>query len=205
MDYGYVRVSSTTQNPDRQIRELLKNGISYKNIFVEKFTGKTVKRPKFQMLLKKIRNGDHIYVTSFDRLGRNYDETLEAWTYITKQKKAKVVILDLPLLDSKSKVGEETGKLISDILIYLMAYMADMERKKNREAQRMGIEAKKARGEWNEYGRPRKVSEECFEKYYAQYSSGKITLEECIKILDISDSTFRRYENKLKSQKENKI
>lgn len=205
MDYGYVRVSSTTQNPDRQIRELLKNGISYKNIFVEKFTGKTVKRPKFQMLLKKIRNGDHIYVTSFDRLGRNYDETLEAWTYITKQKKAKVVILDLPLLDSKSKVGEETGKLISDILIYLMAYMADMERKKNREAQRMGIEAKKARGEWNEYGRPRKVSEECFEKYYVQYSSGKITLEECIKILDISDSTFRRYENKLKSQKENKI
>ena len=110
MDYGYVRVSSTTQNPDRQIRELLKNGISYKNIFVEKFTGKTVKRPKFQMLLKKIRNGDHIYVTSFDRLGRNYDETLEAWTYITKQKKAKVVILDLPLLDSKSKVGEETWK-----------------------------------------------------------------------------------------------
>ena len=143
MDYGYVRVSSTTQNPDRQIRELLKNGISYKNIFVEKFTGKTVKRPKFQMLLKKIRNGDHIYVTSFDRLGRNYDETLEAWTYITKQKKAKVVILDLPLLDSKSKVGEETGKLISDILIYLMAYMADMERRKIEKHSVWGLRQKK--------------------------------------------------------------
>lgn len=197
MDYGYVRVSSSTQNPDRQIRQLMKNGILYDNIFVEHFTGKTIKRPKFQKLLKKIQSGDHIYVTSFDRLGRNYDETLEAWTYITKQKKANVVILDLPMLDSKSKVGEETGKLLSDILIYLMAYIADMERQKNREAQRMGIEAKKARGEWNEYGRPRKVSRERFKEYYVNYLDDKLTIEECMEQLNISKTTFLRYEKEL--------
>lgn len=198
MEYGYVRVSSATQNPDRQIRELMEHGISQKNIIVDQFTGSSFKRPGFSALMKKIKSGDVIFLTSFDRLGRNYDEAVEQWSYITKKKKTDIVILDLPILDTRDKACDVTGRFIADLVVQLMAYLADAERKKNKEAQRGGIEAKKARGEWDDYGRPRRVEKELFYNRYQSVISKDITDSELQKELGISRTTYYRYKKELK-------
>lgn len=117
-----------------------------------------------------------------------------------KKKGADIVILDLPILDTRSKVQGELGKFISDLVVQIMAYIADMERKKNRESQRMGIEAKRERGEWDEYGRPRKISKEKFKKEYKNVQKRKITDKELQKRLEVSDSTYKRYIKELEQK-----
>lgn len=199
MEYGYVRVSSKTQNPDRQIRGLKKNGILEKNIYIDYCSGSTFHRPAFKKLMRKIRPGDVIFFVSFDRLGRNYDETIERWTYITKKKKTDIVILDLPILDTRAKASGIMGHFLIDLIVQIMAYLVDVERRKNKEAQREGIEAKKARGEWADYGRPRKVPLERFQVYYELVEKGKLTLEDVQQKLNISAATYKRYVNELKN------
>lgn len=197
MEYGYARVSSLSQNLDRQIRELVKNGVKMENIFADKYSGKTIKRPGFQKLLKKVKSGDAIFITSFDRLGRNYDETVEVWNYLTKKKGVDLVVLDLPILDTREKACGEMGKFIQDLVVQILAYVADAERKKNREAQKGGIEAKKARGEWEEYGRPKKMELEKFEEAYVMLKQENKTQQEVIEELGISNSTYFRYKRRL--------
>ena len=192
-EYGYGRVSSTSQNLDRQIRELLAHGVKNENIFTDKYTGATISRPGFQALLKKVKPGDVIFICSFDRLGRNYDETVEVWNFLTKKRGINIVILDFELLDTREKSCGEMGKFLQDLVVQVLAYLADAERKKNRRAQREGIEAKKARGEWDDYGRPKKMDVEEFRKEYNKALENNMSQQDVISALGISNSTFFRY------------
>ena len=151
--------------------------------------------------MRKIKPGDVIFFVSFDRLGRNYDETIERWTNITKKKKTDIVILDLPILDTRDKATGIMGHFLIDIIVQIMAYLVDVERKKNKEAQREGIEAKKARGEWDDYGRPRKVPLKRFQKYLNLVREGKMTEREVQEELGISAATYKRYLEEVKDMK----
>lgn len=192
-EYGYGRVSSKSQNLDRQIRQLLAQGIKKENIYTDKYTGATISRPRFQALLRKVKPGDVIFIDSFDRLGRNYDETVEVWNFLTKKRGINIVVLDFELLDTREKSCGEMGKFLQDLVVQVLAYLADAERKKNRRAQREGIEAKKARGEWEDYGRPKAMDKKEFIQRYYNALEGNITRDALIKELGVSSSTFFRY------------
>lgn len=201
MEYGYGRVSSRSQNLDRQIRELLSQGIKPKNIFTDKFTGATINRPEFQKLLRIVKTGDVIFICSFDRLGRNYKECVEIWNLLTKKMGVNIVVLDFELLDTREKACGEMGEFIRDIVVQCLAYVADSERKKNKKAQKDGIKAKKARGEWDEYGRPLKLDLESFCSCYKELVEQKKTKQEIIEEMEISESTFYRYKKKMVAAK----
>ena len=142
---GYVRVSTKEQNLDRQILALREFGVSDRQIYREKFSGKNFERPVYQRMLKKIKPGDTLVIKSIDRLGRNYDEIIEQWRILTKEKKADIVVIDMPLLDTRQ--GHDlTGTLISDIILQLLSYVAQTEREFIRLRQAEGIAAAKARG-----------------------------------------------------------
>ena len=145
MEYGYVRVSAKDQNVERQIDAMHEAGLQDKRIFIEKQSGKDFDRPVYLRLLKKFRPGDVLFVKSIDRLGRNYNEILEQWRVITKEKEAAIVVLDMPLLDTRSN-RDLTGTLIADIVLQLLSYVAQTEREYIRQRQAEGIAAAKARG-----------------------------------------------------------
>ncbi len=145
MEYGYVRVSAKDQNVERQIDAMHEAGLQDKRIFIEKQSGKDFDRPVYLRLLKKLRPGDVLFVKSIDRLGRNYNEILEQWRVITKEKEAAIVVLDMPLLDTRSN-RDLTGTLIADIVLQLLSYVAQTEREFIKQRQAEGIAAAKARG-----------------------------------------------------------
>ena len=145
MTYGYIRVSSKDQNEERQLIAMLEFGVSRNNIFLDKQSGKDFNRPQYQRLLNRLQAGDLLVIKSIDRLGRNYDEILRQWRVITKEKRAAVVVLDMPLLDTRQ--GRDlTGTLIADIVLQLLSYIAETERDNIRQRQAEGIAAAKARG-----------------------------------------------------------
>ena len=142
--YGYVRVSTKEQNLDRQLLAMREFGVLEKQIYQDKLSGKDFERPSYRRLLKKLKPGDTLVIKSIDRLGRNYDEILEQWRIITKEKGAAVVVLDMPLLDTRQ--GRDlTGTLIADIVLQLLSYVAQTERDFIRQRQAEGIAAAKAR------------------------------------------------------------
>lgn len=143
--YGYVRVSSIDQNEDRQLLALRDLEISTRCIFMDKQSGKDFERQNYKRLLKRIKNGDTLVVKSIDRLGRNYDEVLEQWRVITKEKQAAIVVLDMPLLDTR-QYRDLTGTLIADIVLQLLSYVAQTEREFIRQRQAEGIAAAKQQG-----------------------------------------------------------
>ena len=145
MEYGYVRVSTREQNEQRQVVALKEYGIAEKRIYMDKQSGKDFERPNYKRLIRKIKNGDTLVIKSIDRLGRNYDEILEQWRIITKEKQAAIVVLDMPLLDTKQN-RDLTGTLIADIVLQLLSYVAQTEREFIRQRQAEGIAAAKARG-----------------------------------------------------------
>ena len=141
----YVRVSTKEQNLDRQILALSEFGVPDKQIYREKLSGKDFERPVYKRLMKKLKPGDTLVIKSIDRLGRNYDEILEQWRIITKEKRANIVVLDMPLLDTRQ--GRDlTGTLIADLVLQLLSYVAQTEREYIRQRQAEGIAAAKARG-----------------------------------------------------------
>ena len=143
--YGYVRVSSKDQNEDRQMLALHEFGIERKDIYVDKVSGKDFERPQYKRLIRRLKNGDTLVIKSIDRLGRNYHEILDQWRVITKEKRAAIVVLDMPLLDTRQ--GRDlTGTLIADIVLQLLSYVAEMERNYIRQRQAEGIAAAKQRG-----------------------------------------------------------
>lgn len=143
--YGYVRVSAKDQNEARQLSAMREFGVSEEHIVIEKMSGKDFQRPRYQRLVRNLREGDVLAVKSIDRLGRNYEEILEQWTAITKKRKAAIVVLDMPLLDTRQ--GRDlTGTLISDIVLQLLSYVAQTERENIRLRQAEGIAEAKARG-----------------------------------------------------------
>ena len=143
--YGYVRVSTKEQNEDRQIIAMREFGVADSCIVLDKQSGKDFERPGYQRLVRKLKAGDTLVIKSIDRLGRNYDEILDQWRLLTKEKQVAIVVLDMPLLDTRQ--GRDlTGVLIADIVLQLLSYVAQTEREYNRQRQAEGIAAAKARG-----------------------------------------------------------
>ena len=190
MKYGYVRVSSVDQNVARQVDALLSAGIESDNIFIDKRSGKDFNRPAWKRLMRKLKRGDILVVLSLDRLGRNYGEILEVWRKITKQKKANVKVLDMEILDTTNKSNDLVGTLISDIVLSLLSYVAEVERRNIRERQREGIESAKRRGV--KFGRPRIGQAEEIAKCLEQISKGMLSVEGAAKICHVSPTTIRR-------------
>lgn len=127
MKYGYIRVSTGEQNIDRQLTAILKEGIEMNTIYIDKASGKDFNRRKYKSLIRKLKDGDEqLYIKSIDRLGRNYDEITKEWNYITKEKNTDVIVLDFPLLDTRNKYNDVTGKFISDLVLQILSYVAQM-------------------------------------------------------------------------------
>ena len=187
--YGYVRVSTQEQNAARQLAAMREFGVAEKNITVEKQSGKDFCRPLYQRLVKGLRAGDILVVKSIDRLGRNYTEILEQWGAITKGREAAIVVLDMPLLDTRQ--GHDlTGRLIADIVLQLLSYVAQTERENIRRRQAEGIAAALERGV--QFGRRRMELPEGFEDLARQWGAGGISARGAAGKLGISHDTFLR-------------
>lgn len=189
--YGYARVSSRDQNLSRQHDALESFGVARRNIFSDKASGKDFNRPCYRKLLATVDAGDVLVVTSIDRLGRNYAEIIEEWRAITKVKRVAIVVLDMPLLDTRSGSDDITGVLIADIVLQLLSYVAQVEREHIHQRQAEGIAAAKARGV--RFGRPRKQKPKTFSAVVNAYCAGVITRSEAADTLEVSLSTFNRW------------
>lgn len=187
--YGYVRVSSADQNEDRQMIEMRRVGVPSNNIFIDKQSGKDFERPSYKRMVRRLREGDLLYILSIDRLGRNYEEIQEQWRILTKEKRIDIIVLDLPLLDTRQ--GKDLmGTFIADLVLQILSFVAQSERERIRERQRQGIAAAKARGV--KFGRPRKPMPENFEDLVEEWRNKQMTLEELLKECGISETTLYR-------------
>ena len=195
--YGYARVSTKNQNEDRQVIALQGYGIEKSRIMVEKQSGKDFNRPVYKRLLKKMKAGDTLVITSLDRLGRDYTEVQEQWRIINKERGISIVVLDMPLLNTK-ETTELIGRLISDLVLGIFSFVAQTERESIRARQREGIEAAKARGV--RFGRPRLSVPEDFEELAKRWRRGEFTSEEAARNLGFSRSTFFRRVNEVEAQ-----
>lgn len=189
MTYGYVRVSTRDQNEARQMIAMYERGVDPKRIFIDKQSGKDFNRPEYQRLLRKLRPGDVLIVKSIDRLGRNYDDILEQWRHIIKDKGCDIVVLDMPLLDTtKQDAGGLMGKVIADIVLQLLSYVAQTEREFTKQRQAEGIAAAKARGQ--RFGRPPFEHGEDYRECYRLWREGKLSGTQAGKRLGIARTTF---------------
>lgn len=186
--YGYIRVSSKDQNEDRQRIALREMGVPEKNIYVEKQSGKDFNRPQYKKLMRKMKKDDLLYIKSIDRLGRNYAEILEQWRTLTKNKGIDIVVLDMPLLDTR-RGKDLMGTFLSDIVLQVLSFVAENERTNIRQRQAEGIAAAKARGV--RFGRPPKTLPENFHAAYQQWKSGEITGTQAARKCQMPLSTFR--------------
>ena len=187
--YGYCRVSSRDQNEDRQLITMKEMNVPEKNIYIDKQSGKDFDRPQYKRLMRRIKAGDVLYVKSIDRLGRNYRDIQEQWKIITKERKADIVITDLPLLDTR-KNKDLLGTFIADLVLQILSFVAQSERERIRERQRQGIDAAKARGV--RFGRPEAVIPDNFELLVRQWEKKQLLLPELLEICGISEATFYR-------------
>lgn len=187
--YGYIRVSSKDQNLWRQIDAMTAQGICEENIFTDKITGGTFVRPGYEALLKIIKKEDILFIHGIDRLGRNYDEIIENWHVINRKIEADIVVLDMPLLDTRVNKNGLTGKFLSDIVLQILSYFAQLEKEKINQRQREGIAAAKKRGV--KFGRPKKkIDMKYFQQITSDWRSKKTTCEEATEMLDISRAHF---------------
>ena len=188
--YGYVRVSIKDQNLDRQLLAMRDFGVPEALIYQDKLSGKDFERPAYRRLLKKLRPGDTLVIKSIDRLGRNYDEILEQWRIITKEKQTAIVVLDMPLLDTRQ--GRDlTGTLIADIVLQLLSYVAQTEREFIRQRQAEGIAAAKARGE--HLGRRPKEKPDNYPAIYALWYNGEVSARSAASSLGVNHKTFLKW------------
>ena len=189
--YGYVRVSTKEQNEDRQILALQAFPVSSQNIYMDKLSGKDFNRPQYQKILRKLRQGDVLVVKSIDRLGRNYEEILAQWKMITKRKQADVVVLDMPLLDTRKSSRDLTGTFVADLVLQILSYVAQTERENILQSQKEGIEAARKRGV--QFGRPRKPVPDQFWQLKEEWENKKITSREAARKLSVAQDTFLRW------------
>ena len=189
--YGYVRVSTKEQCEERQLIALREFPVNEKKIYMDKLSGKDFNRPRYQRMVKKLKAGDTVVVKSIDRLGRNYEEILEQWRIITKEKKADIVVLDMPLLDTRQTGKDLTGTFVADLVLQILSYVAQTERENTRQRQMEGIAAAKQRGV--QFGRPRKPVPEEFERLKEAWENKKITSREAATRLGIDQDTFLRW------------
>ena len=194
--YGYIRVSTKEQNEDRQLEAMRKSDVPDKNIFSDKQSGGDFERPQYRRMMGILKNDDVLYVKSIDRLGRNYSEILEQWRILTKEKKVDIVVLDMPLLDTR--IGKDLmGTFLSDIVLQVLSFAAENERSNIKQRQAEGIAAAKARGV--RFGRPKKKEPQNFEAMVSLWENKKMTLSEILESFDMSKSTFFRRRRELKS------
>lgn len=186
--YGYIRVSSRDQNEDRQLTALQELSIPEENIFIDKRTGKDFERPSYKRMVKRIRKDDLLYIKSIDRLGRNYKEILEQWRILTKEKGIDIVVLDMPLLDTR-RGKDLMGTFLSDIVLQVLSFVAENERASIRQRQAEGIAVAKARGV--RFGRPPRPLPDNFYEYYQLWRSEMITGTAAAKACSMPLSTFR--------------
>lgn len=188
MIYGYVRVSSRDQNEDRQLIAMKELSIPDKNIFMDKQSGKDFNRPQYKKLLRRLKRDDLLYIKSIDRLGRNYEEIQNQWRILTKEKGIDIVVLDMPLLDTR-RGKDLMGTFLSDIVLQVLSFVAENERTNIKQRQAEGIAAAKAKG--IRFGRPPKPLPENFHLVYQQWKAGKITGVAAAKACGMPMSTFR--------------
>ena len=189
MVYGYVRVSTVEQNEDRQLIALKNEGVSEKNIYMDKLSGKDFNRPRYRRLVKRLKEGDLLYVLSIDRLGRNYEEIQNQWRLLTKEKKVDIVVIDMPLLDTRREKNL-LGTFISDMVLQLLSFVAQNERETIKKRQAQGIAAARLRGV--SFGRPRKELPCEFEDSVREWARGELPIEYILSRYDISTATFYR-------------
>lgn len=191
--YGYVRVSSKDQNEERQILAMREFGIDDSHIYLDKQSGKDFNRPQYLRLMKRISKGDVLVIKSIDRLGRNYNEILQQWREITTEKKASIVVLDMPLLDTRQR-RDLVGTLISDIVLQLLSYVAQTEREFIKQRQAEGICAAKARGV--HFGRLPSVKPHNYAMYLRKWQRGEISARAAGRELGVAHTTFLTWARK---------
>ena len=189
--YGYARVSSKDENEARQIIALSQFPVKKENIYIDKFSGKDFDRPKYSELIKILKEQDILVIKEIDRLGRNYEEILEQWRVITKEIKADIVVLDMPLLDTRTRKENLTGTFIADLVLQILSYVAETERQSIKQRQREGIEAAKKRGV--KFGRPCIPVPEEFYDLKEKWLNKKITSREAATTINVSQDTFLRW------------
>ena len=188
--YGYIRVSTKEQREDRQVIAMRETGVAEKNIYMDKQSGNDFEREGYQRMMKKLKPGDTLFVKSIDRLGRNYDEILEQWHIITKEKQAAIVVLDMPLLDTR-RGHDLTGTLIADIVLQLLSYVAQTEREFIRQRQAEGIAAAKEKG--IHFGRPAMEPPPEYDSVYDLWDAGDLSARAAARNLGISHQTFLKW------------
>ena len=191
MEYGYVRVSTTTQNVDRQLDEMFKQGLDEKQIYIDKQSGKDFERPNYQKMKKRLKENDLLIIKSIDRLGRNYEMIIEEWSSITKDIKADIVVLDFPLLDTRTDNKNLVGKFISDIVLQVLSFVAQNERENIRQRQAEGIKIAKEKG--IHMSRPPYQITSDFIQVFKSYCNKEITSVGAASLLNISRGTFIKY------------
>lgn len=191
MVYGYVRVSTKEQCEDRQLIALREFPVAENHIFMDKLSGKDFNRPQYQKLIRRLKPHDILVVKSIDRLGRNYDEILDQWRVITKSRQADIVVLDMPLLDTRQSGRDLTGTFVADLVLQILSYVAQTERENIRQRQQEGIAAARLRG--LRFGRPRKQVPAEFEWVRQQWEQGRITSRQAARQLGVAQDTFLRW------------
>ena len=190
MEYGYIRVSSASQNVARQVDALHEAGITDNQIFTDKMSGKDFARPSWKRLLRRMKAGDVLVVLSLDRLGRNYEDILEQWRLLIKVKGVNIRILNMPLLDTTNKANGLIGKLVADLVLQLLSFVAESERANIKERQRQGIDAAMKRGV--RFGRPKVGNASEIAMCFERIRSGELSIESAARICRVSPSTIRR-------------
>ena len=198
ISFGYIRVSSKDQNADRQIEKMKALGVDERHVFADMESGKDFNREQYQAMITMLRGGDLVYVPSIDRLGRNYNEVLKQWAIITKDKGADIVVLDMPLLDTRND-RDLTGTLISDIVLQLLSYVAEKERESIKVRQAEGIALAKARGVYQ--GRkPIAVDKVKFEEVFGEVLRGERTNKYAMGVLGLKPNTYYKAVNEFKTR-----
>ena len=186
--YGYVRVSTREQNEDRQLIAMEGLSIPEKNIYIDKQSGKDFDRPQYKKLVRRLKKDDLLYIKSIDRLGRNYEEIQNQWRVLTKEKGVDIVVLDMPLLDTR-RGKDLVGTFLSDIVLQVLSFVAENERSNIRQRQAEGIAAAKAKG--IRFGRPPRPLPENFHDVYQRWRTGRITGSAAARECGMPLSTFR--------------
>lgn len=189
--YGYIRVSTKEQKEDRQRLALAQFPVPETNIFMDKISGKDFNRPQYRKLVRKLQPGDGLVIKSIDRLGRNYEEILNQWRIITKEKRADIVVLDMPLLDTRQTGKDLTGTFVADLVLQILSYVAQTERENIRQRQKEGIAAAKLRGV--RFGRPRLAVPEHFDDLKSMWEKREITSRQAAIQLGVAQDTFLRW------------
>ena len=191
MKYGYVRVSTTQQHIDRQIDALLELGLDKSSIYIDYESGKDFNRKNYRKMIRKLKKNDLVIIKSIDRLGRNYNMIIDEWRLITKEKEADIMVIDMPLLDTRIEGNNLVGKFISDIVLQVLSFVAQNERETMRIRQAEGIKTAKARGV--KFGRPRITLPSNYETVAKQYLKKEITNKKACEILGMTRGSFFRY------------